>query len=142
MTQSWQVNSIEELDLLLQTRIPYSALLGIRVRAGDDGQPLFCLPFSPDNIGNVQLPALHGGVIGGFLENAAVMHLLWAREASELPKVVDFSIDYLRSGRPLDTWAQCEIVRQGKRIANVLMTAWQDDRTRPIAQARAHFLLA
>ncbi|WP_028455613.1 PaaI family thioesterase [Chitinilyticum litopenaei] len=142
MSPHWQVNSIAELDQLLQARIPYAALLGIRARAGEDGEPLFLLPYREANIGNVQLPALHGGVIGGFLENAAVMHLLWAREAFELPKVVDFSIDYLRSGKPLDTWARCEIVRQGKRIANVLMSAWQDDPARPIAQARAHFLLA
>ncbi len=104
--------------------------------------PCFFLPYAEHNIGNTLLPALHGGVIGGFLENAAVLHLMWAREAEGIPRVIDFSIDYLRSGKPQDLYCRCDIVRQGKRIANVLMTAWQEDAARPVAQARAHFLLA
>ncbi|SMC28876.1 uncharacterized domain 1-containing protein [Andreprevotia lacus DSM 23236] len=134
------VDSIADLQAVL-ARIPYAGLIGAEVRE-HDGEPLFVLPYRASNIGNVLLPALHGGVIGGFLENAAICHLMWAHEASVLPKVVDFSIDYLRSGRPQDVYASCEIVRQGKRIANVLLTAWQDDRSKPIAAARAHFLLA
>ncbi|KAF0814260.1 hypothetical protein IGB42_01159 [Andreprevotia sp. IGB-42] len=134
------IHSIADLQAML-ARIPYATLIGAEVRE-QDGEPLFVLPYRASNIGNVLLPALHGGVIGGFLENAAICHLMWAHEASVLPKVVDFSIDYLRSGRPQDVYASCEIVRQGKRIANVLLNAWQDDRSKPIAAARAHFLLA
>jgi acyl-coenzyme A thioesterase PaaI-like protein len=88
------------------------------------------------------LPALHGGVIGGFLETAAILHVMWASEICSVPKIVDFSIDFLRTGRPTELYGQCEIVRQGKRVANVLMTAWQEDRSKPVAVARAHFLLA
>ncbi|MGL4996944.1 MAG: PaaI family thioesterase [Deefgea sp.] len=122
-------------------QIPYAKLLGIQA-VDRDGFPEFFLPFVEHNIGNVLLPAIHGGVIGGFLENAAVLHLMWAQESKEIPRIVDFSIDYLRSARALDLHARCEIVRQGKRVANVLMTAWQDDESQPVATARAHFLLS
>ncbi|QZA76514.1 PaaI family thioesterase [Deefgea tanakiae] len=122
-------------------QIPYAKLLGIQA-VDRDGLPEFYLPFAEHNIGNVLLPAIHGGVIGGFLENAAVLHLMWAQESNEIPRIVDFSIDYLRSARALDLHARCEIVRQGKRVANVLMTAWQDDESQPVATARAHFLLS
>ena len=122
-------------------RIPYAKLLGIQA-IEKDGQPQFYLPFAEHNIGNVLLPAIHGGVIGGFLENAAVLHLMWAQESAGIPRIVDFSIDYLRSARALDLYGRCEIVRQGKRVANVLMTAWQDDESKPVATARAHFLLS
>jgi uncharacterized protein (TIGR00369 family) len=134
------INSIADLETALK-QIPYAQFLGISCRE-EAGEPLFVLPFKQDNIGNVLLPAIHGGVIGGFLENAALLHLLWAREASESPKIIDFSLDYLRSAGPAELFARCEIVRQGKRVANVLITAWQDDASKPVASARAHFLLA
>jgi uncharacterized protein (TIGR00369 family) len=122
-------------------QIPYARMLGVQVQMQND-QPLFFLPFAEKNIGNILLPALHGGVIGGFLENAAVLHLMWARESAGIPRIVDFSIDYLRSAKALDLYGRCEIIRQGKRVANVLMTAWQDDPAKPVAMARAHFLLS
>ncbi|RQO78255.1 thioesterase [Aquitalea sp. FJL05] len=121
--------------------IPYARLMGVEVSTGDDGELLFQLPFHPRNVGNTALPALHGGLIGGFLENAALLHLIWHRESLEAPKIVDFSLDYLRSGRPQTLFARCEITKQGKRVAHVLIEAWQEDRRKPVAVARAHFLL-
>jgi len=119
--------------------VPYARLLGMGFRELD-ADLLFSLPFRQDNIGNPLRPALHGGVIGAFMEHAAIIHLLWYGESRRLPKVVDFSIDYLRPGQPETTFARCTTCRQGKRVANVAVAAWQDDRERPIATARAHFL--
>lgn len=133
------INSIADLQNAVAS-IPYAQLLGITCRE-EAGHPLFVLPYQEQNVGNILLPAIHGGVIGGFLENAAVLHLMWAREAVGIPKIVDFSIDFLRSAGPQDLYARCEIVRQGKRIANVLMSAWQDNPATPVATARAHYLL-
>jgi len=122
-------------------QIPYARLLGVLMRE-DKGEPLFELPFADKNIGNTHLPALHGGVIGGFMENAALLHLVWARESSEVPRTIDFSLDFLRSGKAQTTFARCDITKQGKRVANVRMVAWQEDESKPIAVARAHFLLS
>lgn len=122
-------------------QIPYAQLLGVEMRLEND-MPFFVLPFVTRNIGNTHLPALHGGVIGGFMENAALLHLIWLRESNEVPRTVDFSLDFLRPGKAQALFARCDITRQGKRIANVRMEAWQDDASRPIAVARAHFLLS
>lgn len=122
-------------------QIPYAKLLGVVMRE-EAGAPLFELPFAEANIGNTHLPALHGGVIGGFLESAALLHLVWARESDEVPRTIDFSLDFLRSGRAQTVFARCDITKQGKRVANVRMTAWQDDENKPIAVARAHLLLS
>lgn len=120
--------------------VPYAKLLGVEMREVD-GQPICVLPFKPANIGNTELPALHGGVIGGFMETAALLHLIWARESTEMPRTVDFSLDYLRSGKAETLYAKCSITKQGRRVANVIMTAWQDKPEEPVAVARAHFLL-
>ncbi|OHX10633.1 PaaI family thioesterase [Chromobacterium sphagni] len=122
--------------------LPYVKLMGVELSEDDAGELRFDLPFAKRNVGNTALPALHGGLIGGFMESAAIIHLMWNRESLEAPKIVDFSLDYLRPGRPQTLSAQCEITKQGKRVAHVLIEAWQDDRSKPVAVARAHFLLS
>lgn len=85
--------------------IPYAKLIGIECSRQDDAL-LFRLPANKDNIGNPLLPALHGGVIAGFMELAAAMHLLVATGSGSVPKIIDFSVDYLRAGYFRDTYAQ------------------------------------
>ncbi|KRP42472.1 uncharacterized domain 1-containing protein [Pseudomonas libanensis] len=124
-------------DVLLDL-VPYAKLIGVEcTRLGDE--LLFRLPASKDNIGNPILPALHGGVIAGFMELSAAMHLLVSTGAASLPKIIDFSLDYLRAGQFRDTYAKCQVWRQGRRVANVAITAWQSTPAEPIATARAHF---
>ncbi|MCJ1884124.1 PaaI family thioesterase [Pseudomonas sp. LA21] len=132
-----EAHESKNYDGLIES-IPYARLIGIRcLRLGDEA--LFHLPANPDNIGNPTLPALHGGVIAGFMENAALLHLLMFMGIPHMPKIIDFSIDYLRAGHFRDTYAQCQVWRQGRRVANVAITAWQTTRAEPIATARAHF---
>ncbi|NUU36005.1 PaaI family thioesterase [Pseudomonas sp. C2B4] len=120
--------------------IPYATLIGVECsRVGDE--LLFRLPANKDNIGNPLLPAIHGGVIAGFMELAAALHLLIATGSPSVPKIIDFSLDYLRAGQFRDTWARCQVCRQGRRVANVAITAWQSTEAEPIATARAHFKL-
>ena len=132
-----QAHAQNDYDSLISL-IPYAKLIGIEcLRLGDD--VVFRLPASKDNIGNPILPALHGGVIAGFMEHAAMLHLLMFMGIPHLPKIIDFSIDYLRAGHYRDTFVQCQVWRQGRRVANVAITAWQSNQTEPIATARAHF---
>ena len=118
--------------------IPYARLIGVECsRVGDE--LLFRLPANKDNIGNPLLPAIHGGVIAGFMELSAALHLLIFTGSPGVPKIIDFSLDYLRAGQFRDTWARCLVCRQGRRVANVAITAWQSTEAEPIATARAHF---
>ena len=130
---------------LLRARVPYAAFLDVQVRL-EGGAPRFRLPFRPSLIGNPALPALHGGAVAGFMENAALLHLLLLLDERKVPKAIDFSIDYLRSANAADAFAECVVARQGRRVAQVSVRCWQDEpghpgRTREVARARAHFLL-
>lgn len=132
-----QMHQDNDFSPLLEM-IPYARLIGIRcLRLGEE--VIFHLPASRDNIGNPTLSALHGGVIAGFMEHSAMLHLLMLMGVPHLPKIIDFSVDYLRAGHFRDTYAQCQVWRQGRRVANVAITAWQTSRAEPIATARAHF---
>jgi acyl-coenzyme A thioesterase PaaI-like protein len=120
--------------------IPYSAFIGAQAKV-DDQRLLYWLDKRASNIGNPSLPAIHGGVIGGFLELAAAIEIIYSLNVMDMPKVVDFSLDYLRPGRYKTIYASCEVMRQGKKLVNGSATAGQDDEQTPIATARCHFLI-
>jgi len=128
-----------DFDAVIE-RIPYARTIGIECqRFGDD--VIFRLPARESNLGNPILPAIHGGVIGGFMETAAAIYLMMSQETPRFPRIVDFSLDYLRAGLHRETFAECRLTRQGNRVANVMVSAWQKSRSEPIATARAHFLV-
>lgn len=138
--------------------IPYAQFLNIRFeRHGDELTSV--LGFHDALIGNPALPAIHGGVTAAFLETSALIELGWQilweeietgrLEADNLgpgtlprmPKTIDFTIDYLRSGLPRDAYARARVNRSGRRYASVHVEAWQDNRSRPFAQGTGHFLM-
>ncbi len=130
----------QDMQALLDS-IPYARFLGIMAeRKGNEVTTI--LPFKDHLIGNVMLPAIHGGVIGAFLEITATVQLLFDNQCERLPKTIDISIDYLRSGRAVDTYGRAIVTRHGRRVANVRSEIWQEERARPIAAAHGHYLLA
>ncbi|RMD47483.1 MAG: PaaI family thioesterase [Alphaproteobacteria bacterium] len=138
--------------------IPYARFLGISFeRRGDELTAI--MAYDEKLIGNPMLPALHGGATAAFLEVTAIVGLAWAGMWEEmesgrlslddieagnlppLPKTIDITVDYLRSGLPRDAYARPRVNRQGRRYASVHVEAWQDNRERPFAQATGHFLV-
>ena len=138
--------------------VPYARFLGISFeRHGDELTAV--LPFSDMLIGNPVLPALHGGATAAFLEVTAIIELSWSmvwedmesgridisdiggKRLPRLPKTIDFTVDYLRSGLPRDAYARARVNRSGRRYASVHVEGWQDNRSRMFAQATGHFLM-
>lgn len=145
-------------DAALQSLIegvPFIRFLGVGFeRHGDELTAV--LPYADKLIGNPRLPALHGGATAAFLEIAAIIELGWsglwqkiedpAQHNVELsrfkmPKTIDFTVDYLRTGLPRDAYARARVNRSGRRYASVHVEAWQDNRSKLFAQATGHFLM-
>ncbi len=120
-------------------KMPYAAFLGVSLRVGPDGLETLT-PDRADLIGNTNLPALHGGVVGSLLDITGMLTLVYLKALDRSPRLVDMDIDYLRSGQALPTHGRAEIVRAGRRMANVRARLWQDDPERPIAIGRLQFL--
>ena len=123
-------------------RLPYARFIGVTATRDLDGDGvIFHLAPGEHNIGNVLLPALHGGVVAAFMETAATLDLMLSAREPRLPSIVDFSIDYLRTARVVPTHAKCRLLREGRRLANVQVVAWQESEALPIATARLHLVL-
>ena len=120
--------------------IPYARFLGVDVER-NDGVLECVLPFRQEIVGNARLPAIHGGVLGAFLELTALLRLIDESGGERLPKPINFSIDYLRTAGPATTRARADIFKLGRRIANVHVIAWQDDPSRVVAAGNGKFLV-
>ena len=120
--------------------IPYARFLGVQVDI-EGNELTTILPFRETLIGNTTLPALHGGALGAFLEMTSAIQLLYNTNCGALPKTIDISVDYLRSGRPVDCYGRAFVTRQGRRVANVRAEVWQEERGKPIAATHGHFLM-
>lgn len=125
----------------LLAQIPYARFLGIMAEQNGD-EVVTVLPFAEHLIGNPNLPALHGGVIGAVLEMTSVLQLLYDTACERLPKTIDVSFDYLRYAREATTYGRAIVTRRGRRVANVRSELWQEDRDSPIALCHGHYLLA
>jgi uncharacterized protein (TIGR00369 family) len=121
--------------------VPYCRHLGIAGEVQEERVRL-TMPFAPHLVGNPMLPALHGGVIGSLLESAAIAQVMFDLGPGSKPRPVDVTIDYLRSGRAVTSYAQARIAKQGRRVVNVHAEMWQEDEAKPIAALRGHFLIS
>ena len=99
------------------------------------------MPFSPKLIGNPILPTIHGGMTGAFLETAAIVGVTRELGTAAPPKPIGLTINYLRPGRALESYANVSIVKPGRRIVAFEARAWQDDPDKPIASTFGHFML-
>ena len=126
-------------DLL--DRVPYARFLGL-VTAQEGEALTVTMPFADRLIGNPMLPALHGGATAALLELTAVAQVALSYPRLRLPRPINVTVAYLRSGRPADVCARARISKAGRRVAHVLAEAWQEDEAQPIASLTAHFLVA
>lgn len=120
--------------------IPYARYLGVEIQTTERGWDLV-LPFKDEIVGNVRLPAIHGGVLGAFLELTALLRLIDESGTERVPRPINFGVDYIRSAGPHETRARARIFKLGRRIANVHVVAWQDSRDKPVAAGNGKFLL-
>ena len=162
MSNNKQIDQVKkEVLVSLVEQIPFCKTLGIKLDCFGN-EITAHLPLKKDFIGNHAIPALHGGIIGSFLEITAIIQLSWAiflerkddqiklKKSSlevqdtilqRIPKTIDITIDYLNSGRPVESFARAKINKIGRRYASVAVKSWQDEPNKPFAMASGHFLV-
>ena len=116
--------------------MPYAQYLGISF---DESSQRFALPFRQDLVGNANLPAVHGGALGGFIESSAILWLMLTRNLQVLPKPIDFAVNFLHVAKAQTCFAKCELLRQGRRLVLLEVRCWQGDLQ--VVAGRGHFLI-
>jgi uncharacterized protein (TIGR00369 family) len=120
---------------------PYARMMGFGEDRDDDGRLIVFLDYSDDVMGRPGY--LHGGAIAGLLEATGFAALAEAIGEDPVPKLkpINVTVTYMRGGLEKRTFARATIERLGRRVANIEVTAWQDDPTKPIAIAQMNVLI-
>ena len=117
---------------------PYARTLGLTL-SRDSGRAIVTM--APGVSVGGRPGFLHGGAISGLLDYAAWVTVMDALDDGVRIKPVGITVDFMRGGRMEEAHASAQVVRLGRRIANVVATAWQEDEAKPIATATLKFLV-
>jgi uncharacterized protein (TIGR00369 family) len=129
----------------METTRPYGVLMGFSQERGADGRLTLIMDFDENKTGRPGY--LHGGAIAGLLESAGFAALADAMEEdlglAPAPRLkpINATVTYMRAGLKRRTYARAMIERLGRTIANIEVTAWQDDPAKPIAMAQMNILI-
>ena len=117
---------------------PYAQMLGL-TRDRASGRMVVTMPPSEGTSGRPGF--LHGGAISGLLDYAGWVTLLDVLDGTAAIKPIGITVDFMRGGKMTPAYAAARVERLGRRVANVLAFAWQDDEDKPIASANLKFLI-
>ncbi len=123
------------------TARPYATLMAFTQERGEDGRLMLIMAFDENKTGRPGY--LHGGAIAGLLESAGFVALEDAIGEDPAPRLkpINATVTYMRAGLERTTYARAMIERLGRSVANIEVTAWQDDPTKPIAMAQMNILI-
>ena len=117
---------------------PYASTLGLTL---DRSSGRAIITMAPCDGVSGRPGFLHGGAMSGLLDYAAWVTLLDALDTDARIKPISITVDFMRGGKMEPAHAAARIERLGRRVANVIATAWQDDEAKPIASANLKFLI-
>ena len=131
---AFEPDFVAGLTQLFEARIPFNAVLGLRVDSLAGEGVTGHLTMRPDLIGHYAHQRLHGGVISATLDamaGLAVMAAIGARHLDEAPidrlrrfgklGTIDLRIDYLRPAIGPRFLLRAEVLRLGSRVATTRM---------------------
>jgi uncharacterized protein (TIGR00369 family) len=116
----------EQILHVMEHVIPFNRLLGIRGESVGKGRAVLVMPVSPDHVGDVRRPALHGGVLSSLIDVAGGLAAWSVLGNEESVSTVDLRVDYLEPaglGAPLR--AEGELIRKGNRVCHVRVAVTQ-----------------
>lgn len=119
---------------------PFARFLAVEAQVDDRGV-LATLPIRDELIGNVMLPAMHGGCVAAFLEIACQLQVAHEIGLVAPARTIDISVEYLRPARRETTYARARIRRLGRRVATIHAEAWQQDEDKPVCLLQSHLRL-
>ena len=145
---------VAALTQLFEERIPFNAVLGLRIDTLAAEGVAGHLAMRPELIGHYAHQRLHGGVISATLDamaGLAVMAAIGARHMDEAPTerlrrfgklgTIDLRIDYLRPAVGARFGLHGEVLRLGSRVATTRM-AFSDADGKLLASGSAAYIVS
>ncbi|WP_010324274.1 PaaI family thioesterase [Marinobacterium stanieri] len=120
---------------------PHMRKLGVELVDAEASRVTLRLPVNPELVSGGLETYLHGGVLTTLVDAASSVSTLCALEAFELCPTLDLRIDHMRipsETRPVYVDAEC--YRITRSVLFTRASVYQDDKSRPVANAVATFM--
>lgn len=120
--------------------IPHSKALGMTITEIGDGLAEISMPYDPRLIGDPETGVIHGGAVSALMDTCGGAAVMSHPQSPAGTATIDLRIDYMRAATPGQTvYARAECYHITRSVAFVRATAFDDDRTRPVATATGAF---
>jgi len=136
MTHQLEMETYDTARLaeIFETRIPFNKLLGLKCLSISEGLVRVELPFSPELVGNPEVPALHGGAISSTLDTTGGLAVWSQAGPHDRVSTIDLRVDFLRPARAEPLIAEARVVRLGNRVGVAELRAFHAGaEDRPVA---------
>ncbi len=125
---------------ILEEVIPFQKFLNLKVQMLRDGYCKMHVPFQEVLVGDPRIKRWHGGIIATILDavgGGAGFTLM--KNQNDKISTIDIRVDYLRSSKPLDIYAEGFLIRKGSNTIHCKMRAYHliDDQEEIIAEGIA-----
>lgn len=115
----------DQLIAWFEQGIPFNRHLGLRLDALERGYAVLRIPWRDELVGDVERPAVHGGVTSMLVDTAGgAACFAMLDHAADRVSTVDLRVDYLRPGGGEDLVCSATIVRMGNRVAVARMEVY------------------
>lgn len=123
-------------------KIPHAKALGLELIDVSRGEATLLLPYNKKLVGDPDTGILHGGVITTVMDNAMGLSVFSALDPAMPMATLDLRLDYLKPAIPgLDVKVYAHCYKVTRHVAFVRGLAYHDDKSDPIANGVATFML-
>ncbi|GMI15364.1 hypothetical protein TrLO_g6713 [Triparma laevis f. longispina] len=133
---------VEDFKLLVERAAPWSELQGYRLEEARKGFLKVRLPFNKNWIGNVSIPAMHGGVVASLIDHVGGF-CAWTvlNRPSDRVSTADLSISYLSPAPASDLIGEGRVYHESNKLVRVDIVVYcaGDEKQVSIAAGRGCF---
>ncbi|WP_272490732.1 PaaI family thioesterase [Mesobacterium pallidum] len=123
-----------------QNAIPYAREVGMTIELLEDGLAEMRMPYDARLVGDPETGVMHGGAVLALMDSCCGLAVIAHPDVPGLTATLGLRTDHLRKavpGQAIVVRAECYLVTRS--VAFVRATAWDDDRTRPVALSTGTF---
>ena len=125
------------------TQLPYCKALRLELVELSAGVAEMSMPWQEDLVGDPQTRVLHGGAVSALMDTCGGAAVMGHPSAGIVTATLDLRIDYMRAASPGQAvHARAECFHVTRSVAFVRATAFDADRTRPVATASGAFTVS
>jgi len=111
---------------LIENKIPFNRLVGIKVRSLDRGRCKLYIPYRPELLGDSRRKAIHGGVLSMLIDTCGGFAIWSMCDVDVRIATIDMRVDYLKPAVETGLVAEAIVKLLGNRVGNAQIAVYPE----------------